>query len=689
MSRFRYCKIDAFTSTHSSGNPAACLYLEPGQALSEAEMLAIAREHKGFVSEVVYCTSLAGDCFRLAYYSSECEVDFCGHGTIACMYHLLGSRAELAARPQVEIVTKMGALAVYNELAALDAVLITAPSPAYPGAPVGAAEAAAALGLAPADLDPVLDVDMINAGLNTLLVPVATLERELGLAPDEAALKQFCLGHGIDIVLAFSREVFAAGHIARSRVFAPKFGYLEDKATGSGNSALGYYLLARGLWGGGPASIEQNGEREGHNVVRLATAKGGAFWRPGPPLASRANTCCNAQGEEFMPVNETDRYDVVVCGGGIAGIAAALASARSGARTCLLEKEYALGGLATLGLIVIYLPLCDGDGVLMSGGIAEELLYAALRYGPGQIPAAWRNPAATLEERAVERYQVEYNAASLMIAAEELLLAAGVRLFYDARLAAVRRRRNGLAAVAVETKLGRREFAAKAFVDATGDADVCYLAGEATVDDDTNRRTGWFYSFDGQALQLHPLTDPIYADIPSTSRLYSGTRLEDIAQHCIDGRRMILARIQSLREAGNAEVYPLLIPAFHGLRMTRRLAGAFEFSEDEHERVWFTDAIGMIGNWKHRHKRYAIPYRCLRALANDNLYVAGRCVCADKSGWDLTRVIPSCAVTGQAAGTAAALQAGAHHAPDAAALQACLRAAGVPLDPSLFVAWDE
>ena len=88
-------------------------------------------------------------------------------------------------------------------------------------------------------------------------------------------------------------------------------------------------------------------------------------------------------------------YDVVVCGGGIAGIAAALAAARGGARTCLLEKEYALGGLATLGLIVIYLPLCDGDGVKMSGGIAEELLKLSLKYGPGEIPEVWAWEDAT------------------------------------------------------------------------------------------------------------------------------------------------------------------------------------------------------------------------------------------------------------------------------------------------------
>ena len=97
-----------------------------------------------------------------------------------------------------------------------------------------------------------------------------------------------------------------------------------------------------------------------------------------------------------MAANEGDRYDVVVCGGGVAGVAAALAAARHGARTCLLEKEYALGGLATLGLIVVYLPLCDGEGVQMSGGLAEELLHTALKYGPrraaGRLAGPPRHP---------------------------------------------------------------------------------------------------------------------------------------------------------------------------------------------------------------------------------------------------------------------------------------------------------
>ncbi len=378
-------------------------------------------------------------------------------------------------------------------------------------------------------------------------------------------------------------------------------------------------------------------------------------------------------------------YDVVVCGGGIAGIAAALAASRTGAKTCLLEREYALGGLATLGLIVIYLPLCDGAGVQMSAGIAEELLKLSLKYGPGTIPAAWSNPSGSREDRAQDRYAVEYQAAPLMIAAEEALLAEKVSLLYTAQLSAAAVVNGRLTSVFIETKTGRREIRGKAFVDATGDADLCFFAGEPTFDDQTNRRTGWYYSFDGRNLKLHQQTDPLYGDLPASCSTYSGTDIESVTRHCIDGRKMILEHVQSLRQAGGSQAYPLIIPQYHGLRMTRRLAGAFEFSEDHHEGVWFEDAIGMIGNWKEKNKRYSIPCRSIRATKTGNLYAAGRCSCADKSGWDLTRVIPTCAVTGEAAGTAAAWQAeDGGKAPSWAALQNKLVSHGVLLDESLF-----
>ena len=84
-------------------------------------------------------------------------------------------------------------------------------------------------------------------------------------------------------------------------------------------------------------------------------------------------------------------YDIAVVGGGIAGVAAALQAARCGMKTVLIEKTVLPGGLATTGLVRVYLPLCDGNGHQVSFGITEELLRASYKYGPGDIPENWKN----------------------------------------------------------------------------------------------------------------------------------------------------------------------------------------------------------------------------------------------------------------------------------------------------------
>ena len=218
-------------------------------------------------------------------------------------------------------------------------------------------------------------------------------------------------------------------------------------------------------------------------------------------------------------------YDVCVCGGGIAGIAAALAAARGGAKTCLLEKEYALGGLGTLGLIVIYLPLDDGDGQLMSTGIAEELIKLSWKYAPvKRLPEEWTRPAS-LEERAGKRYQTEYSPAAMILACEELLLAEGVTLYYDARITGVHAESGKVRSVTVAGKRGTEVFSAKAFVDCTGDADICYFAGEPTLDDDTNVRTGWHFTYDGANLKLRILSDSLHGELRSSTAADSSSTI--------------------------------------------------------------------------------------------------------------------------------------------------------------------
>ena len=86
---------------------------------------------------------------------------------------------------------------------------------------------------------------------------------------------------------------------------------------------------------------------------------------------------------------EKPAYDVIVVGGGIAGVAAAVAAARNGAKTLLMEKQIHLGGLATTGLISWYEPLCDGNGRQVIGGISEELIRLSVCYGLEDLPAQW------------------------------------------------------------------------------------------------------------------------------------------------------------------------------------------------------------------------------------------------------------------------------------------------------------
>ncbi|MFB0919351.1 MAG: PhzF family phenazine biosynthesis isomerase [Oscillospiraceae bacterium] len=271
MERYFYKKIDAFTSGESLGNPAACIYLNDNQTLTNAEMLSIAKQHKGFVSEVVFCNKLGPYEYKLIYFSSECEVDFCGHGTIACMYSLIKETPNLLSKKEIEIHTnKKGTLTVFNDIAEKDAIYISAPLPNYLGTTLNTQTISRSLRIDSKTISATYPIDMIDAGLRTLIVPIATLKDEINIFPDELILKEFCLDNQIDIILIFSIETKNKSNIAHTRVFAPKFGYLEDPATGSGNSAFGYYMLNNGIWNGNAVSIEQGGVDRIFNVVKLS-----------------------------------------------------------------------------------------------------------------------------------------------------------------------------------------------------------------------------------------------------------------------------------------------------------------------------------------------------------------------------------------------------------------------------------
>ncbi len=274
MKRYRYIKSNAFTAGASLGNPAACVFTGT-ETLSPEQMLEVAKEHKGFVMEVVFCSqSDVADC-KLTYYSSECEVDFCGHGTIATMYSMIKDMSELRSKPVVKVETnRKGIVEVFNAIDTEDAVYISAPNPIEHSVKPTVDSISKALTLPQGTIRQDLPIRLIDAGLQTLLVPVKNLETEISVFPDEQQLKAFCLDNDIDIILIFSMQTANADAFAHTRVFAPKFGYLEDPATGSGNSAFAHYLMSEKLWNGRPITIQQGGNDRIFNSVKLKYING-------------------------------------------------------------------------------------------------------------------------------------------------------------------------------------------------------------------------------------------------------------------------------------------------------------------------------------------------------------------------------------------------------------------------------
>ncbi len=269
MKNFKFKKIDTFATKKSDGNPAGYIYLDSKKDISSTEMLHIAKELKGFVNEVGYIYKVNGNEFELKYYSSEREVDFCGHATIAIMYDLIKNDEELINFDLLTIRTNKGILSVENRLAKEDAVFIMSPSPEEKEIIQSIGSIAAALKIKKEEIETRFPVKAINAGLTTLIVPIKSLDSIIRITPDIGELKDFCINAEIDIIEVFTNKVSNMKNDFRVRVFAPTFGYLEDPATGSGNSALGYYLLLNQMWNKETIMIEQNGSLDKYNIVKL------------------------------------------------------------------------------------------------------------------------------------------------------------------------------------------------------------------------------------------------------------------------------------------------------------------------------------------------------------------------------------------------------------------------------------
>lgn len=355
--------------------------------------------------------------------------------------------------------------------------------------------------------------------------------------------------------------------------------------------------------------------------------------------------------------------DVLVCGGGIAGISAALAAARGGKNVILLEKQYLLGGLATAGLITYYLPLCNGMGKQVSFGIAEELLRLSISLGAESgYPKNWLDEIGPRTE-SDPRFEVQYNPYEFALLAEKFLLEHKVKILYGTYAVDAIAKNKTIEYVVVENKSGREAIAANAFIDATGDADIAHFSGAPTDDfQQKNVLAGWYYSLSQKGYQLNVVG---FVDKPENKKTDADReRVRDLERFGgIDGdelslmmqksHKLTLEHFLEKQKKDNTAI-PTSLAFTPQIRMTRKLHGEY-LLDDSEQHTFFEDSIGLVSDWRERGPIYEVPFRTLYSAEMKNLIMAGRCTSTTESMWDIMRVIPCCAVTGEAAGTAAAI----------------------------------
>ena len=370
--------------------------------------------------------------------------------------------------------------------------------------------------------------------------------------------------------------------------------------------------------------------------------------------------------DERLTTPVRDHADVIVVGGGIAGVAAAVAARRQGADVLIIEKSALFGGLATNGLISWYEPLCDGEGTQLMYGLPEELLRLSVRYGQDTLPQIWKHRLAPdgpsqgpaqRKDPAGGRYATDFLPCALQLALDELLLQEGVRIRLD--MAGVQPVMEGTRCrgIITESVSGREAYTAEVVIDATGDATLLYRAGVPCVEGKN------YFSFtarevrrdpSGTAFPLawHNIGSNLFGKgHPAGYPLVSGTENAEETDFLLEGRKQLLDK---LRGQDRDQHGVFLLPSQAQFRTTRRLSGGYTLKEaDDHQ--YRERSVALFCDFKRSGAWYELPFEALYHPGFPNLLAAGRMISAEGWAWDVARIIPCCAASGEAAGIAAAL----------------------------------
>lgn len=360
-------------------------------------------------------------------------------------------------------------------------------------------------------------------------------------------------------------------------------------------------------------------------------------------------------------LKESKKYDVVVVGGGVAGVAAAVSLARNKKKVLIIEKTLNFGGLSTIGLVNLFVPMCNGRGVQICKGMADEFLRLSYEDGWTDMDDGWRY-GGEKKGRLMARFSPQIFALKLV----ELMRKEGVEMLIDTVLCSAITTGKHIDGIVICSKSGLEMLKADYFVDASGDSDLLHYAGVPTVDGKN------YFTYIGNGITLDSMKKAVekgkvnlayrgyagggaslYGDNqPEGRRLYKGTSKEDVTEYICDNQMLLLENV--VKKEANDEFDLCTLPTMPQFRTTRRLDGDYTFTEKD-AYIHKEDSIASINDFDRLDFLYEVPYGCLVKTGYDNIIAAGRCASGDGYGWDILRVIPPAILTGQAAGEACSL----------------------------------
>lgn len=341
--------------------------------------------------------------------------------------------------------------------------------------------------------------------------------------------------------------------------------------------------------------------------------------------------------------------DVVVVGGGPAGVSAAVSAARQGADVMMIEKNNFLGGLWTGGLVLPV--ICThgknaaGSVVRSMGGFGKEVCDKLLEMGMARMTLDNVRPVVDPE---ATKYVLDMT-----------VMDAGVKMLYNSWASGVLMSGGRISAVIVESKSGRCAVATKMVVDCSGDGDIIEWAGESFEKRRENIGMMWRAgnALPGKGCIATPVKGVV--SMHMTGEEADGLDVFAVSALQQKFRKKMWEDTMALRtREGCEDAFLLETPSLTGVRITRVLNSRHNVSDEEYRKfTGYDDAVAVGGSSHARHPMWQIPYRALTPRNCPNLLVGGRCFGFGKAATYDAREIGTCLVTGQAAGTAAALAA--------------------------------